>query len=610
MSNEVEQIKERLGVAEIVGEYVKLEKSGVNYKACCPFHNEKTPSFTVNTERNFWYCFGCQEGGDVFTFVQKIEGLEFREVLERLAERANVELPKFNSAKYKEERSQKQKVLDILDLTTKVYQQLLIKGKKSGELLAYLKGRGLTGELIRDFRIGYAPDDWRAIVGYLLKKKYQLNDIKKTGLVIAKQNSNANDEGNYYDRFRDRITFPIIDVNGRVIGYSARIVPDNGNNSPQVDQHAGKMAKYINSPQSDVYDKSKVLYGLYQAKKAIRSSGYAIIVEGQMDVVLSHRANIKNIVAASGTALTDAQVKILKRYTDKVKLNFDMDGAGQKATKKSIQVCLQNDIQVKIILLPDEAKDAGELVLADEKAWIKAIGDAVPVMEYYFETTFEKYDLEDIQDRKIIVKELLNVIKNIADPIEQAYWIKKLAMKSQTDESLLTSELEKVKLSSRKETKVPTETSVGNISVGAKNVQVKSDDKKTRHSKLQCRLLGLMMTFPKELGGEIINFREEDFFSGEMLSVFNLVKNERSLGEYEVRVNECVAKLLYQSNKDSLVEIEIKPLKEWKTVTRELAEINKKKKIKEIELSLRQAEESDDESMITKLMEKLKGILS
>jgi DNA primase len=610
MGNEVEQVKERLGVAEIIGEYVKLEKSGVNYKACCPFHNEKTPSFTVNTERNFWYCFGCQEGGDVFTFIQKIEGLEFREVLERLAERANVELPKFNSAKYKEERSQKQKVLDILELTTKIYQQLLIKGKKSEGLLAYLKERGLTGELIKNFRIGYAPDDWRAIIGYLLKKNYQLNDIKKTGLVIAKQNSNTNDENNYYDRFRDRITFPIIDVNGRVIGYSARIVPDNGNNSPQIDQHAGKSAKYINSPQSDIYDKSNVLYGLYQAKKAIRSSGYVIIVEGQMDVVLSHRAGIKNVVAASGTALTDRQVKILKRYTDKVKLNFDMDGAGQKATKKSIQVCLQNDIQVKIILLPDEAKDAGELVLADEKSWIKAIEDAVPVMEYYFKTTFEKYNADDIQDRKLIVRELLNIIKDIADPIEQAYWIKKLAMRSQTDEQLLTSELEKVKLNSRNETKVPTEQSVGNISVGAKKIQPKNNGKRTRHSKLQCRLLGLMMTFQKELDKEVIRFEEKSFFSGEMLKVFNLVKNKENLGEYEARVNECVAKLLYQEDEDKLTEADIKPVKEWKIVTNELAEMNKKKKIKEIELSLRQAEESDDEGMINKLMEKLKNVLS
>jgi DNA primase len=610
MGNEVEQVKERLGVAEIIGEYVKLEKSGVNYKACCPFHNEKTPSFTVNTERNFWYCFGCQEGGDVFTFIQKIEGLEFREVIERLAERANVELPKFNSTKYKKERSQKQKVLDILELTTKIYQRLLIKGKKSEELLVYLKERGLTVDLIKDFRVGYAPDSWRAIIGYLLKKSFKLDDIKKTGLIIAKKGEESQNASDYYDRFRDRITFPIIDVNGRVIGYSARVVPGNGSNPSQANQPAEKTAKYINSPQSDIYDKSKVLYGLYQAKKAIRSSGYVIIVEGQMDIVLSHRASIKNIVAASGTALTDEQVKILKRYTDKVKLSFDMDGAGQKATKKSIQVCLKNDMQVKIILLPNGAKDVGELVVDDESAWRKAVEEAIPVMEYYFKTIFKKYNQEDIQDKKIIIRELLNVIKDIADPIEQAYWLKKLSMQTKTDENLLTDLIEKVKLNSREERNSSTAMSVGDSQASIQKNKREITKKYTRHSKLQCRLLGLIVSFPVELKKELDNFREEKIFTGEMLEVFSKIKNKEELGKYEERVNECVAKLMYQGRGEGLVEVDIKPIKEWEIILNELAELNRKKEIKKIELSLKQAEENNDESTIVKLMNKLKKILA
>jgi len=602
MSNEVEQIKDRLGAAEVIGEYVKLEKAGVNYKALCPFHNEKTPSFTVNTERNFWYCFGCQEGGDIFTFVQKIEGLEFREVLERLAERANVELPKFNNAKHKEARSQKQRTLDILELTTKIYEKLLLKGEKSEQLLEYLKERGLTGELIKDFRIGYAPDSWRAIVGYLLKKNFKLGDIKKTGLIIAKKGEESQNVNDYYDRFRDRITFPIIDVNGRVIGYSARMVPGVGVNE--------KTAKYINSPQSDIYDKSKVLYGLYQAKKAIRSSGYAIIVEGQMDVVLSHRANINNIVAASGTALTDQQVKILKRYTHKVKLSFDMDGAGQKATKKSIQVCLRNDMQVKIILLPEGVKDVGELVVKDKNSWKKSVQEAIPIMEYYFKTVFEKYNVKDIQDKKIIVRELLNIIKDIADPIEQAYWIKKLAMQSQVDESLLTDLTERAKLNSRERKKMPTDGSVGNMGDDVKKSQGKKTIFKTRHSRLQCRLLGLMVVFSKELEEEIVKVDEGKLFSDEMLKVFKMVKNGENLGKYEMSVNECATKLFYQNGANGVSETKLNPLKEWKSVVHELTELNKKKKIKEIELSLKQAEDNGDEDMISKLMAKLKKILS
>ncbi len=596
MSSEVEQIKERLGVAEIIGEYVKLEKSGVNYKALCPFHNEKTPSFTVNTERNFWYCFGCQEGGDIFTFVQKIEGLEFRDVLERFAERANVELPKFNSAKYKQERSQKQEILDILELSTKIYQRLLIKGKNSKQLLEYLKKRGLTGELIKNFRIGYSPDSWRAMVEYLLKKNYKLENIKKAGLIIPKQGDNFNKAANYYDRFRNRIMFPIININGKVIGYSARVIPGGDE----------KTAKYINSPQSEMYDKSKVLYGLYQAKQAIRSSGYSIIVEGQMDVVLSHRAGIKNIVAASGTALTDTQVKILKRYTDKIKLSFDMDGAGQKATKKSIQICLQNDMQVKIILLPSGIKDAGELVLKDERAWRKAIEEAVPVMEYYFQTTFEKYNPEDIQERKIIVRELLNIIKDIADPIEKTYWIKKLSIKTQTDETLLTNLSEKVKLNNRKEMVTPLKKTNPSVTKSEDKKQKKSVTKKLR---LQCRLIGLMASFPRELMNAISKIKATVFFSGEMLEIFNLIKNGEKLGHYEKQVNECISKLLYQNDGGKLIEAEINPKKEWQIIISDLEEIYKTQKIKKIELLLKQAEENNDENAIVKLMDKLKNIL-
>jgi len=468
MSNEVEQIKDRLGVAEVIGEYVKLEKAGVNYKALCPFHNEKTPSFTVNTERNFWYCFGCQEGGDIFNFVQKIEGLDFREALEKLASRANVELPRYNP-QAKKEKSQKQKALEVLELTTRIYQQQLIKNKKSPEVLKYLKSRGFTKESITDFKIGYAPAGWRTVLDYLIKKDFKLDDIRNTGLIIQRGSGNAQSAENYYDRFRDRIMFPVIDINGKTIGYSARVAPEN-NNSSSANEQAEKKAKYINSPQSLVYDKSKVLYGLYQARQSIRQTGYVILVEGNADVVLSHSIGVKNVVAVSGTALTEEQVKLLKRYTNKVMLSFDMDGAGQKATKKSIKVCLQNDLQVKIILLDKQYKDVGDVVQSHPEEWRKFIQQAVPIMEYYFQNVFQTYDVDDIQGKKVIVEELLNIIKDIASPIEQAYWLKKLSLKSQTDENLLTNELEKVKLNSR-------EISSATGSVKNKNTELKNENK-------------------------------------------------------------------------------------------------------------------------------------
>ncbi len=597
--NEVEQIKDRLSVAEIVGEYIKLEKSGVNYKALCPFHNEKTPSFTVNTEQNFWYCFGCQEGGDIFTFVQKMEGLDFRESLEKLAERANVELPRY-TPRNKEEKNKKQTALDILQLTTKIYQQQLIKNKKSPEILKYLKKRGFTKAVIRDFKIGYAPDSWRAITDYLAtKKKFIPADIVQAGLAIHKDNTNQQDIQNYYDRFRDRIMFPIIDINGKTIGYSARIAPGGDE----------KNAKYINSPQSIVYDKSKVLYGLYQARQSIRQRGYAIIVEGNADVVLSHSINVKNVVAVSGTALTNEQIKILKRYTNKVMLNFDMDGAGQKATRKSIQICLQNDLQVKIILLDEKYKDVGDIVAEQPDDWKKFIQKAIPIMEYYFKTFFAEYNVEDIQDRKIIIRELLKVIKDIADPIEQSYWLKKLSLRTQTDEDLLTNELEKVKLNSR-ETSLPVRSSENKNTVTENNKQ-KEEKKVSRSVVLQRRLLGLLAKFPRELKNIIDSFSPETFFDKDKKDIFQKLKNKEDLGKIKDKVNNYIVQISYQYKEgDGITEVEIDPVKEWKLNLQELTKLKQREKLKQIELDLKQAEESGDEREIERLMMELQKLLN
>ncbi len=599
MSREVEQIKDRLSVAEIVGEYIKLEKSGVNYKALCPFHNEKTPSFTVNTERNFWYCFGCQEGGDIFSFVQKMEGLDFREALEKLAERANVELSKY-TPQNKEEKNKKQTVLDILQLTTRIYQQQLIKNKKSPVILKYLKKRGFTKEVIRDFKIGYAPDSWRAITNYLVvKKKFIPADVVQAGLAIHKDGTNQQDVQNYYDRFRDRIMFPIIDINGKTIGYSARVAPGGDETS----------AKYINSPQSIVYDKSKVLYGLYQARQAIRQSGYAIIVEGNADVVLSHSIGVKNVVAVSGTALTDAQVKILKRYTNKVMLNFDMDGAGQKATRKSIQVCLQNDLQVKVILLDEKYKDVGDIVAEQPTDWKRFIQRATPIMEYYFQTFFTEYNVEDIQDRKIIIRELLKVIKDIADPIEQSYWLKKLSLRTQTDEDLLTNELEKVKLDNR-------EVSFQRQDVENRKIRLKKAGKSgmeniSRRVVLQRRLLGLLAKFPEELKEVANEISLDSFTEKEDKDIFQRLQSGENLNELENRLNGYIAQVIYQYKEDNGIdEVDVNPIKEWEIIVRELTKLERQEKLKQIELDLKRAEENSNEKEVERLMTELQKLLN
>ena len=587
----VEQTKERLGVAEVIGEYLKLEKSGVNYKALCPFHNERTPSFTVNTERNFWYCFGCQEGGDIFTFVQKIEGLEFKEALKKLAEKANVELPKFNAGYNKEEYNLKKRALEALELATRIYQQQLVKGELGKKVLEYLRQRGFTGEAIKVFRLGYAPDDWRYIINILVNKGYTLAELEKAGLIIKKKGTSGNATGDYYDRFRQRIMFPIVDINGKVVGYSARLLPGGDEQG----------AKYINSPQSIVYDKSSILYGLYQARQAIRQSGYVILVEGNADAVLSYGAGVKNAVAISGTALTDQQVKILKRYTSKIMLAFDADRAGRKATEKSIQTCLRNDLRTKVIILPEGCKDVGEVIEKNKKLWYQAVKKARPIMEYFFEDIFSRYNIDNIEDKKEAIHKLIKIIGNIFDPIEQGYWLKELAIRTNTEESILTELLKKVKL---KEEELKS-----GSSRFSENAQQVKEDKKDRLEILQCRLIGLLSHFPDELKKQLVDFPAEKLFSGQWFDVFVSLKSKKNEEKWENVINECIARLLYIKDTDELVERKIQPIKEWLEAKEELCDLRRRQSMKNIELQLKKAENQGDEQRVNVLMEQLNELV-
>ncbi len=589
MSDVTEQIKERINVAELLGEYLRLEKAGSNYKALCPFHNEKTPSFMVNPERNFWYCFGCQKGGDIFTFIQEMEGIEFRESLERLAERAGVELPKISPA-YKERKSQRQKITEIIELATKVYEYYLLKHKQTKDIREYLQKRGMGEEVIKKFRLGYAPNAWSFILEYLKNKGYQVKDILETGLLVEKEGKSK-----YYDRFRDRIMFPIIDITGKVVGYSARIAPGG-------DEHN---AKYINTPQTTIYDKSRVLYGLYQSRAEVRKKGEVIVVEGNADVILSHQAGVENVVAISGTALTAEQVKVLKRYAGEVKLCLDMDEAGQKATEKSIEVCLSLGMNVEIITLPRNIKDVGELVEKKAEEWREVAQKSQPVMEYYFAKIFKKYNVENIKERKEIASQLLNIISHIGDPIEKNYWIKKLAIKIAVEEDVLTDVLEKIKLNS--ETK-------GNLSEKSENdfptqqdKQPEKEQRKTRKDILEEQLLGLFILFPNELKAKIADFKTE-ILSQPSKIIWQSIK-ENNQEKDENKLNQLAVKVKYSyDDKSGLSENKINPLEEWELTVNELKKEVKVEKAKKITLDIKRAEEAGDEEAAEILLAELKKL--
>lgn len=446
----IEEIKGRLNIVELISTYVRLEKAGTHYKACCPFHQERSPSFMVNEEKNMWHCFGCGKGGDVFAFVMEIEGLEFREALVLLAEKAGVELPKFRQSD-PGQKDNKERLLALLELATKFYEKQLWDGAGKEKILGYLRGRGLSDESIRTFRLGYAPDGWRHQLEFFTGKGFTVEEMEQVGLVIKKSRENLPSiiphqlSSSHYDRFRDRIMFPIFDIFGHPIGYSARVAP--GGDESQ--------AKYINTPETTLYHKSRALYGLFHAKQAMKQAGMTVIVEGNMDVIAMHQAGIAHTVAVSGTALTDEQLNLMKRYGKEVRLFFDMDGAGQKAARKSAELALEKELIVTVVAIPF-GKDAADMGQDDPEKLREMVAQAVPVEEYFLSTGIAKHDITTALGKRQVVDEYVTLLQAVKNPIERAEAIKALARAIDMDERLITGMISKIFLEqSRRDGPVP-----------------------------------------------------------------------------------------------------------------------------------------------------------
>lgn len=416
MANETEEIKQKLDLTEIIGEYVKVIPAGDNIKALCPFHNEKTPSFMASRSKQIWKCFGCGEGGDLFDFVMKIEGLEFSEALKLLAQKAGVKLAaRANPAL----TNKKDRLFKLNDLTSRYWHKILMESNQAEAVRQYLSQREISEDAQEDFRLGHAPDSWDNLLNFLKSKGYSEEEIFLAGLSVKK------DKGfGFYDRFRGRLMFPIIDHLGRVVGFGGRSL------------QTGDIAKYINTSQTMIYDKSQVLYGINRAKDEIRKNDLCILVEGYMDVIPLHQAGIKNVVSISGTALTSGQLSLIKRYSNNIVLALDMDSAGQQAALRSIDTALAFGINIKIANLP-EGKDPGEYIKANPDQWPKIMAKAQPVMDYFFSRAQSQYDINDPNQKNKIVNFLLPKIIAISSKIEQDYWLKELAQLIGISESVI-----------------------------------------------------------------------------------------------------------------------------------------------------------------------------
>jgi len=415
-----DQIKSNLDVVDLIGEYIQLQPAGSNFRAPCPFHQEKSPSFMVSQEKQIWHCFGCSEGGDIFSFVMKMEGLSFIEALRLLAPKAGVELKKQDP----KITSQRNRALDILDISSRYYHQVLLQGSNAKGAREYLAQRGLSQDTIDEWGIGYSSESWDDLINILKKKGFNDNDIFLSGMSVKKNSGYG-----YYNRFRGRIMFPIRDINSNVVAFTARVAPER--------EAEEKMGKYINSPQTIIYDKSKIIFGLEKAKISIKKQDLSVIVEGQMDVITAHQNGFTSTVASSGTALTRDQINIIKRYSNNISLAFDADQAGNIASERGIAQAMDAEMNIKVIKVP-QGKDPDDCIKNDPASWQDAITKAKHAMEYFFDKSLSDIgDIGDINNKRKAVQKILPRISKISNKIEQDFWIKKLGQIIDVEENIL-----------------------------------------------------------------------------------------------------------------------------------------------------------------------------
>lgn len=395
----VQKIKEKLSILEVVAPYVKLTKSGRNYKGLSPFNKEKTASFYVNPERGTYYCFSSGQGGDQFEFVQKMEGVDFKGALKILAEKAGVEIVYTGS---KQDKGKQDRLYEAMSRAQALYTSLL---DPKGEAYTYALSRGLSEKSIKDWSLGFTPDAWRTVLEALSASGFSTQELVAAGLIKEADEK----KGTWYDRFRNRLMFPIQDTAGRTVAFTGRALDPN-------DQ-----AKYLNSPETDLYKKSEILFGMHKAKDAIRTRGFALLVEGQMDLLMLHQIGFTNTVALSGTALTPTHLNLIKRYADNLMLALDSDRAGLNASMKSALVALKAGLRVKAVRLP-EGKDPADLATEDPKEFTKRVSEALPIIEFFLSVLSES---EKDSHRLIIKAEqvVLPLIAAIQSPMEREHFV-------------------------------------------------------------------------------------------------------------------------------------------------------------------------------------------
>ena len=425
----IDEVKQRTDIVEVVSQYTALKKAGRTFRALCPFHSEKHPSFFVYPEQQSWHCFGaCNTGGDIFSFVMKKEGIDFGEALRLLAQKAGVTIPsRFEQDTGKDER---ERLYQVNQAAAQYLHNLLLNSPVGGKAREYFSSRGFSPKTVTDFQLGFSLNSWDALKQYLMERGYTESELLTAGLVIEAE------AGGTHDRFRNRLMFPIPDIRGRIVGFGARVLDDS-------------LPKYLNSPQTPIFDKSSCLYGINFAQAAIRQQNLVVIVEGYMDVITAHQNGFNNVVASMGTSVTEKQINILKRLTKNMTLALDADAAGEEATLRAIGYENTLEAEVKVIILP-RGKDPDDVIREDAKIWQNFLEEALPIVDYTFNMVTSELDLNTAKGKSLAVDKLLPIVAEMKDTVRQAHYLQKLARLVKVSQHSLEAALGKIKPSQGK----------------------------------------------------------------------------------------------------------------------------------------------------------------
>lgn len=565
--DQVEEVKSKVDIVEIIGARVNLKKAGRHFKGLCPFHSEKSPSFIVSPERQSYKCFGCQEGGDVLSFLQKYEGMSFLESLETLASRVGVTLKSYRPTAAD---AQRKRILELLSLASEYYHYLLTKHESGEVARKYLEGRGITNTSIDQFYLGYAPAQWRSVSDFLIKKKgFSILELEAAGLVIM-SGSNT-----YYDRFRGRVMFPLRDHKGVVVGFSGRTLSSDE-----------KEAKYINSPETLTYHKSQMLYGLYENREIIRKEDKIVLVEGELDVIPSVQAGVKYCVAIKGSAFTAEQAQIISRYTRNIYMSLDADSAGQEAIKRAVQIAETLDLSIRVVQVTG-GKDPGDVASLNPRAWREMVKGSVLYWDFLIDSAKQKRDPQSGAGAEAITREVVPALTQIANRVVQAHYVQKLAKTLGVLESVVYEEMGRL---AKKKELSHLRSVVGAIEQGV----VRRDDE------LSAYALSLMLQHYQTLSKHLLQI-ELDWVSHK--AVAKIFQNLIELGDKPLVIKAFAEQLppellptfdlAYLRDLSRVVDMN----KEWEKTINELEEIFVREKLKAITQTLANVSANQTETL-------------